>query len=59
MPGRKRKRKATSGEYDGMSRNKKGQKSFINQWVTSSLPPNIDWLYVSKAADIQSQLQLS
>lgn len=45
MPGRKRKRKATSGEYDGMSRNKKGQKSFINQWVTSSLPPNLDWLY--------------
>jgi len=26
MPGRKRKRKATSGEYDGMKRNKKGTK---------------------------------
>lgn len=34
-------KKATSGEYDGMSGNKMGQKSFINQWVTSCFSPTL------------------
>lgn len=29
-----------------MSRSKKGQKSFTTQWVTSSFPPSLGWLYL-------------
>lgn len=45
MPGRKRKRKATSGEYDGMSRNKKGPKILHKPIGDFSPSPNPVWLY--------------